>query len=79
MSAKRQVNTAGPVSCQTCRHHWMIEYAQDATSKGVCRLCGAERQFNNNLQSAAEREKAARQPRPQQAEWEAEEAGSLVA
>jgi hypothetical protein len=57
----------------------MIEYAQDATSKGVCRLCGEERQFNNNLQTTAEREKAARQSRPQPAEWESEEAGSLVA
>jgi hypothetical protein len=57
----------------------MIEYAQDATSKGVCRLCGEERQFNNNLQPAAEREKANRQARSQQADWETEEAGSLVA
>ena len=79
MSAKRRVNSAGIESCQTCRHHWMIEYAQDATSKGVGRLCGEERQFNNNLQTTAEREKAARQSRPQQAEWESEEAGSLVA
>ncbi len=78
MSAKRRIDTVGTESCQTCRHHWMIEYAQDATSKGVCRLCGEERQFNNNLQTTAERDKAARQPRPQQAEWESEEAGSLV-
>lgn len=30
-----------------CRHHWIIESASGPTSKGVCRLCGAEKQFLN--------------------------------
>ena len=31
-----------------CAHHWLIEPAKGATSKGVCRLCGESRQFNNS-------------------------------
>jgi hypothetical protein len=28
-------------------HHWIIEAANGATSPGVCRLCGAEKEFVN--------------------------------
>ena len=35
-----------------CRHHWLIDTAGGPTSKGVCRLCGAERQFKNYLENA---------------------------
>ena len=31
----------------TCNHHWLIEPAIGPTSKGVCKLCGAEKEFNN--------------------------------
>jgi|GEM_PF-1319432 len=30
-----------------CRHHWLIETPQGATSKGVCKVCGEEREFRN--------------------------------
>lgn len=30
-----------------CRHHWVIDSPEGATSKGVCKLCGAEKQFSN--------------------------------
>jgi len=33
-----------------CCHHWIIEVAIDHLSKGVCRLCGEERLFRNQLQ-----------------------------
>lgn len=79
MPARRRVSTLRDVSVQTCRHHWMIEFAQDATSKGVCRLCGEEREFSNNLQPATQgRDRTARASRAQQTEWEPEEVGSLV-
>ena len=29
-------------------HHWMIEVANGATSPGVCRLCGLEKEFSNS-------------------------------
>lgn len=35
-------------SCQG--HHWLIESPNGPTSKGVCRLCGAEREFKNSIQ-----------------------------
>jgi len=34
-----------------CPHHWMIERAAGPTSKGVCRLCGEERDFDNSLEA----------------------------
>ncbi len=79
MAARRRVSILRDVPIQTCRHHWMIEFSQDATSKGACRLCGEEREFSNNLQPATgSRDKAGRASRTHQAEWEAEEVGSLV-
>jgi hypothetical protein len=35
-----------------CCHHWVIEVAAESLSKGVCRLCGEERLFRNQLQWA---------------------------
>ena len=35
-----------------CGHHWLIDSPGGPTSKGVCRLCGIERQFRNYLESA---------------------------
>jgi len=31
-----------------CRHHWLIESAQGPTSMGMCKLCGAQREFKNS-------------------------------
>lgn len=30
-----------------CCHHWIIESPKGPTSKGVCKYCGAEREFFN--------------------------------
>ena len=41
---------------ESCCHHWVIEYPSTRTSKGICRLCGCEREFFNSfddLRSAA--------------------------
>ena len=32
-----------------CQHHWMIDIAGGPESRGVCRICGAERLFKNAL------------------------------
>ena len=37
------------VSKQKCQHHWAIESPAGRTSKGVCILCGAQREFKNYL------------------------------
>jgi len=30
-----------------CRHHWVIESPQGPSSRGVCKLCGVEKEFQN--------------------------------
>lgn len=30
-----------------CRHYWVIESPHGPTSRGVCRLCGEEKEFPN--------------------------------
>jgi hypothetical protein len=32
-----------------CRHHWLIESPQGPTSMGICKLCGAQREFSNSV------------------------------
>ena len=34
---------------QECDHYWVIESAEGPLSKGVCRLCGGHKEFNNYL------------------------------
>ena len=36
-----------PLVETTCSHHWLIEPAIGPTSRGVCKLCGAEKEFSN--------------------------------
>ena len=33
-----------------CQHHWVIDTPAGPVSRGVCRLCGEEREFNNFLE-----------------------------
>ena len=32
-----------------CRHYWMLEIADGPTSRGVCKFCGAKKQFLNSI------------------------------
>ena len=32
----------------TCRHHWIIESPQGATSAGRCKICNETREFRNS-------------------------------
>ncbi len=41
--------TEEPVAPDRCRHYWIIESAEGPISKGVCRLCGAEKEFFNSF------------------------------
>ncbi len=34
-------------SVKTCRHHWIIETPNGATSRGTCKRCGMTKQFPN--------------------------------
>ena len=31
-----------------CRHHWLIESPHGATSMGICKICGAQKEFRNS-------------------------------
>ncbi|HXH20523.1 MAG TPA: hypothetical protein VNN10_00730 [Dehalococcoidia bacterium] len=37
-----------PSSAERCRHRWVIAAPNGPTSEGVCRLCGARREFRNS-------------------------------
>lgn len=39
-----------PVNKATCQHHWLIEPPNGPTSKGVCKLCGEVKLFDNILE-----------------------------
>ncbi len=34
-----------------CTHHWIIETPDGPVSKGRCRLCRAEREFSNSVET----------------------------
>ena len=36
-----------PTKKDECCHYWIIEPADGPTSKGVCRFCGAEKEFDS--------------------------------
>ena len=46
--ARRAENTTEEAKAQPeCHHHWIIESPHGPTSKGVCKYCGAEKDFIN--------------------------------
>ena len=44
--------TQRSVAEATCSHHWLIEPPKGPTSMGVCKLCGATKEFQNQLKSS---------------------------
>lgn len=38
-----------------CPHYWIIEPPKGPTSKGVCKLCGASKEFNNQYSAHVDR------------------------
>ena len=36
-----------------CLHHWIIEKPSGPTSKGACRECGEERDFQNYIEGSS--------------------------
>ncbi len=36
-----------PVAEVKCHHYWVIESPKGPTSRGVCKFCGAEKEFKN--------------------------------
>jgi len=48
MRKKLKETTRKPGEDQECRHFWIIEGAQGPTSRGICKFCGAEKEFRNS-------------------------------
>lgn len=54
------------VAASDCMHHWMIDEPNGPTSNGICKVCGATREFKNSIQGSGwdrngRRRRAARQ------------------
>ena len=47
MGKKLETAPEEPVSESKCCHYWIIEAAQGMTSRGVCKFCGAEKEFDS--------------------------------
>ncbi len=47
MVGDQAVLNIDPSEGDPCAHHWLIESPDGETSRGVCRICGASRQFAN--------------------------------
>ena len=37
---------------EECSHHWVIQDGDGPTSAGVCRLCGALKEFKNYMEAS---------------------------
>jgi len=45
---EHKVETAHEEQETKCRHYWLIEAAKGPISKGVCKYCGEEKEFQNS-------------------------------
>jgi hypothetical protein len=52
--ATTQEAAKGGATRQRCRHHWIIEDPRDRKSEGMCKLCGAHKEFMNYLRDCLE-------------------------
>ncbi len=47
MGSKLEIAPEESISAGKCCHYWMIESPQGPTSRGVCKFCGAVKEFDN--------------------------------
>jgi len=52
MKNRDSVRTDKPEVRTGCRHYWIIEAASGPVSRGVCKFCGAEQEFQNSWPGA---------------------------
>ena len=48
MEYKLKEEPEKPAEESNCRHYWVIEDAGGPASRGVCKFCGAEKEFLNS-------------------------------
>ena len=49
MKQRATATISRPTGKNTCVHHWLIEPATGPVSRGVCKLCGEQKEFFNIL------------------------------
>ncbi len=52
MSDRSDVKEQKSAVATTCRHYWNIEPASGPASRGVCKICGEEKEFLNSWSDA---------------------------
>lgn len=52
MSERLAVEKEQKGRASSCRHHWIIETPNGATSRGYCKRCGSTRRFPNAAEDA---------------------------
>jgi hypothetical protein len=60
MSNRNSIALDKPEDKQECKHYWVIEGARGPTSRGVCKFCGKEQEFQNSWYDSAYMGKDAR-------------------
>jgi hypothetical protein len=48
--AEVMVKDAGAPVAPSCAHHWIIDTPNGAMSRGVCKVCGLEKEFPNSAE-----------------------------
>ena len=51
MRRKTETTPKEPLTEDECHHYWTIESPKGRTSRGVCKLCGVEKEFYNSWPS----------------------------
>jgi hypothetical protein len=49
MSGKVKEKVRAQTQNEPCRHYWVIEVANGPVSRGVCKYCGARKDFYNTF------------------------------
>ena len=60
MEYKLKEEPEKPAKESNCRHYWVIEDAGGPTSRGVCKFCGAEKEFLNSWPDSRSKEQNTR-------------------
>ena len=45
-----------PAAQRKCHHHWMVEMATGPISRGMCKFCGAQKDFKSYFPDCLEKE-----------------------
>ena len=53
MRNRSNVKERESAEIKSCRHYWNIEAATGPISRGICKICGEEREFLNSWSSSS--------------------------